>query len=162
VEGAVNGRFSGGFCDCCHDLIDPAVGGGMERIDGSGLWCGLCSATAPADSSTRSDSPPGRSCWRCWTPAARTSWSAKSAAEAVDPEGRQWPRTKRSDDATAVYLTRTRTPTLNPEQAAWDGLPAVLAAGASFSHHAQGGGIWPDGTGMPDPSRKPSTNQAGS
>ena len=29
------------------------------------------------------------------------------AAEAVDPEGRQWPRTKRSDDATAVYLVRT-------------------------------------------------------
>jgi hypothetical protein len=27
------------------------------------------------------------------------------AAEAVDPEGRQWPRTKRTDDATAVYLT---------------------------------------------------------
>jgi len=26
------------------------------------------------------------------------------AAEAVDPEGRQWPRTKRTDDATAVYL----------------------------------------------------------
>jgi hypothetical protein len=26
------------------------------------------------------------------------------AAEAVDPEGRQWPRTKRSNDATAVYL----------------------------------------------------------
>jgi len=26
------------------------------------------------------------------------------AAEAVDGEGRQWPRTKRSDDATAVYL----------------------------------------------------------
>jgi Protein phosphatase 2C len=26
------------------------------------------------------------------------------AAEAVDPEGRQWPRTKLSDDATAVYL----------------------------------------------------------
>ena len=26
------------------------------------------------------------------------------AAEAVDPEGRQWPRTKRNDDATAVYL----------------------------------------------------------
>jgi hypothetical protein len=26
------------------------------------------------------------------------------AAEAVDPEDRQWPRTKRSDDATAVYL----------------------------------------------------------
>jgi hypothetical protein len=26
------------------------------------------------------------------------------AAEAVDPEGRQWLRTKRSDDATAVYL----------------------------------------------------------
>jgi hypothetical protein len=28
------------------------------------------------------------------------------AAEAVDPKGRQWPRTKRSDDATAVYLQR--------------------------------------------------------
>jgi hypothetical protein len=26
------------------------------------------------------------------------------AAEAGDPEGRQWPRTNRSDDATAVYL----------------------------------------------------------
>ena len=26
------------------------------------------------------------------------------AAEASDPEGRQWPRTTRSDDATAVYL----------------------------------------------------------
>jgi hypothetical protein len=26
------------------------------------------------------------------------------AAEAVDPEGRQWPRTKRSDDASAEYL----------------------------------------------------------
>jgi hypothetical protein len=26
------------------------------------------------------------------------------AAEAVDLEGRQWPRTKRSDDATAIYL----------------------------------------------------------
>ena len=25
------------------------------------------------------------------------------AAEATNPEGRQWPRTKRSDDATAVY-----------------------------------------------------------
>lgn len=30
------------------------------------------------------------------------------AAEAVDPEGRQWPRTKRSDDATAVYLVVDR------------------------------------------------------
>jgi hypothetical protein len=31
------------------------------------------------------------------------------AAEAVDPEGRQWPRTKRSDDAAAVYLTLNET-----------------------------------------------------
>ena len=30
------------------------------------------------------------------------------AAEAVDPEGRQWPRTKRSDDATVVYLALDR------------------------------------------------------
>ena len=37
-----------------------------------------CSATAPAGSSTRSSSPPGRSCWRCWTRAARTSCSARS------------------------------------------------------------------------------------
>jgi hypothetical protein len=28
-------------------------------------------------------------------------------AEAVDAEGRQWPRTKRSDNATAVYLVRS-------------------------------------------------------
>jgi hypothetical protein len=26
------------------------------------------------------------------------------AAEAADPEGRRWPRTKSSDDATAIYL----------------------------------------------------------
>jgi hypothetical protein len=42
VKGVANGHFGGGFCDWCHDLIDPAVGGGMERIGGSGLWCGLC------------------------------------------------------------------------------------------------------------------------
>ena len=30
------------------------------------------------------------------------------AAQAVDPEGREWPRTKRSDDATAVYLDLDR------------------------------------------------------
>jgi single-strand DNA-binding protein len=43
-------------------------------------------------------------------------------------------------------------------------------AGASFSHHAQGGAIWPDGAGMPDPqpqafdqpSRHPSRPTAGS
>jgi hypothetical protein len=29
---------------------------------------------------------------------------ADALAEAVDPEGRQWPRTKRSDDATAVHV----------------------------------------------------------
>jgi hypothetical protein len=34
--------------------------------------------------------------------------------------------------------------------------------GASFSHHAQGGGIWPDGAGMPDPqpASAPPTNPA--
>jgi hypothetical protein len=41
------------------------------------------------------------------------------------------------------------------------GRHAALAAEASFSHHAQGGGIWPDGAGMPDPSRKRPTNQPG-
>jgi len=33
--------------------------------------------------------------------------------------------------------------------------------GASFSHHAQGGGIWPDGTGMPDHQQQAPTNQLG-
>jgi hypothetical protein len=37
------------------------------------------------------------------------------AAEAVDPEGRQWPRTKRSDDATAVYLDLDGAASLQPE-----------------------------------------------
>src|SRR5215216_6715256 len=44
---------------------------------------------------------------------------------------------------------------------AWDELQAALVVGASFSHHAPGGGIWPDGAGMPDPSGKRPTNQAG-
>jgi hypothetical protein len=46
-------------------------------------------------------------------------------------------------------------PTSPPET----GRRAALVVGASFSHHAQGGGIWPDGAGMPDPSRKRPTNQ---
>ena len=34
-------------------------------------------------------------------------------------------------------------------------------AGASFSRHSQGGGIWPDGAGMPNPQRQaPPTNSA--
>jgi hypothetical protein len=37
-----NRRFCGGWCDWCHDFVDPAVGGGAERIDGGRLWCGLC------------------------------------------------------------------------------------------------------------------------
>src|SRR5829696_3557952 len=41
-------------------------------------------------------------------------------------------------------------------------LQAALVAGASFSHHAQGGGIWPDGAGMPDPQPQAPTNQPGS
>ena len=42
------------------------------------------------------------------------------------------------------------------------GRRAALVAGASFSHRAQGGGIWPVGAGMPDPQPKHSTNQSGS
>jgi hypothetical protein len=39
------------------------------------------------------------------------------AAEAVDPESRQWPRTRRSDDATAVYLVLNRdNPAAEPSQ----------------------------------------------
>jgi hypothetical protein len=49
------------------------------------------------------------------------------------------------------------------------GRRAALVAGASFSHRAQGGGIWPDGAGMPDlqpqaphqPTRHPSRPMAG-
>ena len=44
---------------------------------------------------------------------------------------------------------------------AWDSPKAVLVVGASFSHHAQGGGIWPNGPGMPDPQPQDSTNQPG-
>jgi hypothetical protein len=41
------------------------------------------------------------------------------------------------------------------------GRHAALVAGALFSHHAQGGGIWPDGAGMPDPQpQAPPTNPA--
>jgi hypothetical protein len=42
MEEAANRRFGGGFCDWCHDFIDPAVGGGVDRVDGGRLWCGLC------------------------------------------------------------------------------------------------------------------------
>jgi hypothetical protein len=42
VEGAASRRFGGGWCDWCHVFVDPAVGGGAERIDGGHLWCGLC------------------------------------------------------------------------------------------------------------------------
>ena len=49
----------------------------------------------------------------------------------------------------------------NSSRAAWDGPRAALAAGASVSHHAQGGGIWPDGLACPTPSRKRPTNQPG-
>jgi hypothetical protein len=38
---------------------------------------------------------------------------------------------------------------------------AALVAGASFSHHTQGGGIWPDSAGMPDPQPQAPTNQLG-
>jgi hypothetical protein len=34
-------------------------------------------------------------------------------------------------------------------------------AGGGFSHHAQGGGIWPDGAGMPDPQPQAPPNQLG-
>jgi hypothetical protein len=36
------------------------------------------------------------------------------AAEAIDPEGRQWPRTKHSDDATAVYLVLDEATSVQP------------------------------------------------
>ena len=43
------------------------------------------------------------------------------------------------------------------------GRRAALVVGASFSHHAQGGRIWPDGAGMPDPQPQAAPpNQLGS
>jgi EamA-like transporter family len=56
---------------------------------------------------------------------------------------------------------RPRPESASRERAAWDGLRAVLVVGALFSHRAQGGGIWPDGAGMPDPAAS-ATNQGGS
>jgi hypothetical protein len=44
---------------------------------------------------------------------------------------------------------------------AWRGPHAALAAGASFSHRAQGGGIWPGGAGMPGHQPQALANQAG-
>jgi hypothetical protein len=46
--------------------------------------------------------------------------------------------------------------------AAWDELQAALVVGASFSHHAQGGDIWPNGAGISDPQLQAATNQLGS
>src|SRR5829696_76384 len=45
---------------------------------------------------------------------------------------------------------RTRTAHAHRE-AAWTELQAALVVGASFSRHAQSGGTWPEGAGMPDP-----------
>jgi hypothetical protein len=36
------------------------------------------------------------------------------AAEAADPQGRRWPRTKGSDDATGVYLVLDDTSMIHP------------------------------------------------
>jgi hypothetical protein len=44
---------------------------------------------------------------------------------------------------------------------AWDELRAALVAGASFSHHAQGGGIWPDGSWHARPPAASAANQPG-
>ena len=55
------------------------------------------------------------------------------AAEAVDPEGRQWPRTKRSDDATAVYLVLTD----------GEALAALSAGAASKDQIIMKGGVGP-------------------
>jgi hypothetical protein len=41
------------------------------------------------------------------------------------------------------------------------GRRAALVAGASCSHRAQGGGVWPDGAGMPNPQPQAPTNQLG-
>jgi hypothetical protein len=46
-------------------------------------------------------------------------------------------------------------------EAAWDGPTSGSRGGSLVLPYAQGGGIWPDGAGMPDPSRKRPTNQAG-
>ena len=48
------------------------------------------------------------------------------------------------------------------EQLARDELRAALVVGASFSHHAQGGGIWPDGRWHARPPAASAANQLGS
>ena len=69
------------------------------------------------------------------------------AAEAVDPEGRQWPRTKRSDDATAVYLQRC-TSSLGRAASSPRGQSLVLRPCPGWRDPA-------DGAGMLDPQPHP-------
>src|SRR5829696_8897935 len=62
------------------------------------------------------------------------------------------PSTLKADNGPGPNAATTPPPsTSSAEQAAWDELQAALAARASFSGHAQSGGTWPDGAGMPDP-----------
>ena len=89
----------------------------------------------------------------------RRSWtaedgSARSVVEVVrDHLGGVRPPPGGSD----LPLTRSKTHRKLPGT----GRRAALVAGASFSRHTQGGGIWPDGAGMPDPAASaPPTNPA--
>ncbi len=52
------------------------------------------------------------------------------AAEAIDPEGRQWPRTNAATTPPPCTSPWMRQPTRIPEQAAWDGRRAALAGGS--------------------------------
>jgi hypothetical protein len=77
-----------------------------------------CSATAPADSSTHSSSPPGRNCSRCWMRAARTSCSARS--------GPPKPSTPKAGNGPGLNAATTPPPsTSSADQAAWDELQAA-------------------------------------
>jgi hypothetical protein len=84
----------------------PARGGQFGTLPARNLRRPCCSATAPADSTD----PFKFATWEELLALLEESGPDEvlrqvRAAEAVDPEGRQWPRTKRSDDATAVDVT---------------------------------------------------------
>jgi hypothetical protein len=86
--------------------------------------------------------------------AARHAGSEARRAAAADAPAKLGIRPSAPGKLAGQNRRRRRKPrpeSTTREQAAWNGLLAVLVVGASFSHRAQGGGIWPDGAGMPDP-----------
>jgi hypothetical protein len=93
----------------------------------------------------------------------RLPWRASSRAPAHRDRhrpGRHRPGAA-SHASTGVDAGSLDSESASREQAAWTAA-AALVVGASFSHHAQGGGIWPDGAwhARPPAASTPPTNPA--